>query len=1085
MSLPRFRKKEFLRARHPEQFSDSVVEDVVVLDPKVLEYHLSTLTNRSQELDFQRFARRLAERTICPNLLPQTGPTGGGDSKVDTETYPVADSIALFWFEGIGREAASERWAFGISAKADWKAKVRSDVAKIAGTDRDYRKVFFISSQFIADKARAAMEDELRVKHGLDVRILDRSWIVEKVFDARAQELVLEELKVGSRRASLPRQGPLDQTRQIELEATEERIKEELAKDAGPFRPGLVDSALNAALLSRGLERPRVETDGRFDRADELARRFGTKHQQILCVYNRAWTAHWWHEDSAELLRLYPTIEGLVHGTSNFYQLEMLANLWMICHGLVAEGFSLDELSLPPKTDLLQRELERLSAGQELTSTGLQAKVQLLQVSLFLSAANRQSSESLFEELLKTVHLAEDFVGFPMSTVVKCVTELGEYFGDAPAYERLFEALVDISGRRESEAKAARLLVNRGRQHLNAERPYEAIKVLGRALSPLFKHESRHDAINAMHVIASAYWRVGLLWAARGTLLSAASLAVSDLDKYGHFTRSQASCCRMMKWIELSLGRFPQLLEWHAANQAFNKALSEKGLLTTDGTEFDAALAVMILGIELQDLPDFGSLPDVLERCGLAGGASALLLALGHDGRAHEVVDEPASEDLAGLFQKLRAEPALSSIPRRPAASEGRKVSLASTILGCTVTVEASNESPCLELAESFLAALESFAATGLIQKMMAREPNLLVEVRKSDFATPPFEFSVDFIKRPRVSIMCAPFNASSMAHDDQDLLKQKLFEVIVRTFAELVMIDGPREAIVKMLRDERAHDRSISFTGSFVTSANVLGPNQRTQVADWRVPGAKQYALLRSAPWDADNASEPGASAGSGTGSIRQIVDPVTGKFNTERLKHSDIEISSLIRERLWNDAGWTGMLFATTEIGPPIMALYFRNPAPAKDIFWDWKERMGNEDSRELLRITVVRGIDERRPFAYRVAVGVNVEIDALKPGKVLTAISRVQTMEPPDDSNLTRFLSSYAEHGLFLLCPATASGSEPQIFHDLYITKRELNVRRAWEIGKDFDAGAILQDDCPVIPEDVKDAPVLKLLRQKPVA
>lgn len=98
--------RSFLRARRPERFSDSVVNDVPVLDRSLLEYHLETITNRSDESDFQEFARHLAEREICPNLLPQTGPTGGGDSKVDSETYPVADSLSLVWYVGDGREAA-------------------------------------------------------------------------------------------------------------------------------------------------------------------------------------------------------------------------------------------------------------------------------------------------------------------------------------------------------------------------------------------------------------------------------------------------------------------------------------------------------------------------------------------------------------------------------------------------------------------------------------------------------------------------------------------------------------------------------------------------------------------------------------------------------------------------------------------------------------------------------------------------------------------------------------------------------------------------------------------------------------------
>ncbi len=31
------------------------------------------------------------EVEICPDLLPQPGPTGDGDSKVNSETYPVAE----------------------------------------------------------------------------------------------------------------------------------------------------------------------------------------------------------------------------------------------------------------------------------------------------------------------------------------------------------------------------------------------------------------------------------------------------------------------------------------------------------------------------------------------------------------------------------------------------------------------------------------------------------------------------------------------------------------------------------------------------------------------------------------------------------------------------------------------------------------------------------------------------------------------------------------------------------------------------------------------------------------------------------
>lgn len=117
ISSQSFRPSEYMRARRPELFSDSKPLVEPRLTREVFEFQLQTITKHKKEIEFEHFCRRLAEKEICPNLIPQTGPTGGGDSKVDTETYPVADHISLLWYEGVGREASQERWAFAFSAK--------------------------------------------------------------------------------------------------------------------------------------------------------------------------------------------------------------------------------------------------------------------------------------------------------------------------------------------------------------------------------------------------------------------------------------------------------------------------------------------------------------------------------------------------------------------------------------------------------------------------------------------------------------------------------------------------------------------------------------------------------------------------------------------------------------------------------------------------------------------------------------------------------------------------------------------------------------------------------------------------------
>jgi len=64
----------FLKARRPDEFSDSIIKKQGKLTRELLDYYLNTLTSRSQEKEFEIFCRRLAEKEICPNLLPQTGP---------------------------------------------------------------------------------------------------------------------------------------------------------------------------------------------------------------------------------------------------------------------------------------------------------------------------------------------------------------------------------------------------------------------------------------------------------------------------------------------------------------------------------------------------------------------------------------------------------------------------------------------------------------------------------------------------------------------------------------------------------------------------------------------------------------------------------------------------------------------------------------------------------------------------------------------------------------------------------------------------------------------------------------------------
>ena len=218
----------FLRNRRPDLFSDTEKLSRPILTQELLEYQLETLTKRKQETVFEYFCRRLAEKEICPNLRPQTGPTGGGDSKADSETIPVSEKFAKLWI-GIDPAAATERWAFAFSAKKDWQPKAKKDIEGIAKTERSYKRIDFITNQFAPDRARSKLEDELSKVFQIRVIILDRSWIVKCVFEHDRIALAIETLGMHGLAATTEvHNGPRDLQLMRELSSLDAELADQL-----------------------------------------------------------------------------------------------------------------------------------------------------------------------------------------------------------------------------------------------------------------------------------------------------------------------------------------------------------------------------------------------------------------------------------------------------------------------------------------------------------------------------------------------------------------------------------------------------------------------------------------------------------------------------------------------------------------------------------------------------------------------------------------------------------------------------------------------------------------------------------------
>ena len=90
----------------------------------------------------------------------------------------------------------------------------------------------------------------------------------------------------------------------------------------------------------------------------------------------------------------------------------------------------------------------------------------------------------------------------------------------------------------------------------------------------------------------------------------------------------------------------------------------------------------------------------------------------------------------------------------------------------------------------------------------------------------------------------------------------------------------------------------------------------------------------------------------------------------------------------------------------------------------------------------------------------------------------------MVPKDSKNLEYLINQFNVRKEYKLYPAGKIFGEKgfESYYNKGILKRELNIRNAWQIGEhDIDRVEIKENDNPIIPKDINDAPVLKLLKK----
>lgn len=1037
---------KFMRELRPEIYSDSAGRTDYELDAAVFDNHLETLTRRNQTHDFETFCRKLCERAICPNLRGQTGPDGGGDSKADGESFAVADELTDIFFEGEAN-SGRERWGFAFSTKAQCQRKIREDVDGLIKTGRDYGRIICVTSRYIKSKARAALEDELSKATGVPVMIHDRTWIIEQVIDHGRKDIAYNYLSVGKEITDESRLGPTDYSRLQQLE----EIEQDLARAAsgpGIGRDHVLDS-LVAAKLSRGMEKPRIETDGRFERAIRLADKYGTLHQRIEARYERIWTAVWWHDDFGFLNDEYESIEALAAEASHARTLGFLVNLGqLLFNAVLHDHMGREAIQLDKRVEHIAELLAPMVADGERPNNQLEAKAALLHLDMNWAAIS-QDAEALTQVWNGYSYIIDRAKGlgeFDAKRIANLIEVAEAVAGDDPAYSALIDKLADFVAERDGGAQGALLFLRRAKK-LGLDKHFEMIRLLSKAVLELTKKEHSHNLEDALSLLAIAYRSAGLRWAARATCIFALSTMLIDAEEGERLPLRFGTLLKIWISLSLDLRHYPDFVVAIPLLKGVIAALpysnNNKAAFTNQIHEFEVIAASQVLNLSDGELARLADWPDVLDQNQIFLTRTALLYALGYEDILRADGSIPAAEtpeNVSRMFSEMLSQPigavgATNGLVLNDALKPQR---FSTHILGMAVEIHAPPSDNAILVAEMLLSSLEAFFATAIEHRIMPHTERFTIEVIEAETAEQP-AFSID--RDHMLGTLLWPASLPPTRFSEQETIRDLWPNVAAQLLDATCIVPDAQRVLNALTQEERVLDRMTIPT---------MSPNSYHRIFDRYLTRATDLAEAEP------QAYTPRARPAIERIDIAGIVAEQSGKSRAEILarepggeSHRDYGIRTVIDLHLWDAAGWRGAGFLGNEPSfPPFYALLFQDEAAATKIFERWRERFGAYDEADHIRLSIIRRIPGLDPHHYSIQISANADRAEMESGRIVGFTARSLVTEAKSEHNLETFLAMYRQFGAYYLIPAiwNEGMDEPRFLAHLPVLKRALNVLEA---------------------------------------
>jgi hypothetical protein len=697
--------------------------------------------------------------------------------------------------------------------------------------------------------------------------------------------------------------------------------------------------------------------------------------------------------------------------------------------------------------------------------------------------------DEIWNEFTSVIEQSAGLGMFPFESIAATLGQLGDVLPDSPAFDRLYETLTDALSDRKREGEAAKLNSERGYQKLRKSLPYDAIRWFGRAVSDLIKAEYEDELVEALCGCSIAYMEAGLYWAARNYALVAATTQFTKFKASGSADYVNPGVLSQWFECELQLGRVPFVLTAYELcamiRHARSRTPKQAEFAEERRIEQGHRIGALVIGTSFEDLKRLGTFPAALDRLGLLQVSTTLMFLMGGEQALRDVSVVPAeetSDSIEGMFDQLSAA-GKSAEFATPEYLLDEQVLLHSRVLGCEITAVCENTLTSIGIAEAILGALESLLATSLNLRILPHRERFKIRVQSKEHAgiTPTLQFVEE--SGSTIAVVMHRPQLRYATREEAVGFPRWLQEAVVELFASFALLEDLESWGKTVLGEENGFSRAITFSNIPTAYDVVFGNMNRLDVNYWAEDGDACIEVKRASAWSAKESAQQNRSVPIRPG----VGEPSPDWFNGENKRHSDFRIMSPIDARKWDAARWRGTFFMCSPGSQmtPLFGLAFEEREPAAAIMEAWRERFGESDPDNNLRVAIITGINISNPHAYAVIVGPNMDRIISSPAKVVGFVARVNVMTPTNSRNLDMFLSEFHRLKRFKLVAAHMPNrtDTPQPVSEIGLEKFDMVVRPAWTISEnDPDSLALDPDDPPFLPLDQANPPVLRALERK---